>query len=172
MLSLPVISVAGQVDISGFGVSTRQDHQLLANEDFAHGLARWFPAAQYYFVPWHTDSMFLELQVERGLVGLSPTVGLLWVAAVRSRSMKGQDAWLALCLLASVAGALIVGLASSYLDVPRVAFLIYLLSFFAIQAGALSGPGSADRLARGGDRVMSCSITFGSIPGGAANERR
>ena len=149
MLSLSVVSVAGQVDISDFGVTTHQGRQVLVNGDFARGLARWFPAAQYYFVPWHTDSMFLELLVERGLVGLLPTVALLVFAAVRSRRLMGQDAWLALCLLASVAGALIVGFASSYLDVPRVAFLMYLLCFFAVLAGARSGPGSADSLARG-----------------------
>ena len=72
-------------------------HELLANDDFAEGMARWFPVAQGYFVPWHVDNLALELLIERGAVSLAA---------------------------AALAGALLVGCVSSLLDMPRVAVLL------------------------------------------------
>ena len=135
MFSVSVASALAQIDMANLGLTTQHGQALLTNGHFSLGLARWFPAAQYYFVPWHTDSFYLELLVERGLLGLLPTMALMLFAAVRVRSLFQADPGLALCLWASLAGAALLGVVGSFLDVPRVAWLFYLLCFYSIGAG-------------------------------------
>jgi O-antigen ligase len=106
---------------------------LLENGQFSKGLAHWFPAAQSYFVPWHIDNLFLEVLVERGLAGLLLLAALmayaLWHLAIgRARSLP-----LSPYLAASLCAALLVGLVSSFMDVPRVAFIFYLLTLYSVQ---------------------------------------
>jgi hypothetical protein len=123
---------------------------LLANADFAAGLARWLPAAQGYFLPWHIDNLSLELLIERGLAGASLFYGPLlaalaalvaWRGGWRASEVLGP---LAPVLAASLAGGALIGAVSSVMDVPRDAFLLHLLMFFALAALA-SRPGPADR---------------------------
>lgn len=145
MLSIHIASEGATVDFSRVGLMVAGSGELLANGDFSRGLAHWFPAAQYYYLPWHTDSLYLDLLVERGLLGLAVFVALM--AFVLGRVVMGstRNPWIPgqarhddtvsieLYLAASLGGALLVGVVSSILDVPRVAFLLYFLTFFALQ---------------------------------------
>ena len=137
MFSVSVANSAGSITMANLGLATGDGKALLANGDFSHGLARWFPAAQYYFLPWHADSLYLELLVERGFVGLLPAIALMVCAAVRARSLYRWDPGLASCLLASLAGIALLGGVGSFLDVPRVAWLLYFLCFFSLRAGQI-----------------------------------
>ena len=98
--------------------------------DFSRGLSHWFPAAQVHFLPWHIDNLYLELLIERGLLGLL-LAGLALAAALRrgiyAGGAGGQTSQLSDALAAGVAGGLLVGIWGSVMDVPRVAFLLFLL---------------------------------------------
>ena len=133
--TISVVNAGGQVDLTGLQLATGDKGGLLVNGDFSAGLARWFPAAQYYFLPWHTDSLLLELLVERGLSGLLAVSGLLFCAVLSVVRLRRLDRLGAACGCASLAGVLVVGAVSSVLEVPRVAFLLYLLMFHAVIAG-------------------------------------
>lgn len=139
MLSVMVLGAGTHADFRSIGLQGTDRKELLANGDFSQDLAHWFPAARYYFLPWHIDNLYLEVLIERGLLGL-----LLWVA------LMGTALWhlvlgnarrqpLAPYLAASLSGVLLVGLVSSVMDVPRVAFLLFLLAFLALQLARASG---------------------------------
>lgn len=123
------------VSVLGTGRSVAVDNirlsaggrQLLDNGDFSRGLARWFLGGGGYFVPWHIDDLALEVLIDQGLIGLVAH-GLLVLTALR-RLVFGDARRhvLAPFIAASLAGYLIVGLFSSLMDVPRVAFLFWVL---------------------------------------------
>jgi len=133
MFSLSVVSGGGAVELDNLHLETGDGREMVANGNFASGMARWFPAAQYYFVPWHPDSLYLDWLVERGLTALVSGVGLVLYAVLSCLRRIRAEPWLARCLLASLLGALLVGAVSSFMDVPRVAVLLYLLSYFSIE---------------------------------------
>jgi hypothetical protein len=105
--------------------------QLLRNGGFDDGLARWWPTAQDYFLPWHIDNLYLELLLERGVLGLAPFLALaaaaLWRLARLARGRDEDFGEAAAFLAAPLCGALLVGLISSVMDMPRVAWLLWLL---------------------------------------------
>jgi hypothetical protein len=114
-------------------LNLRDNRQWLQNTDFKQNLAHWFPSAQTYFIPWHIDNLYLELLIERGWLGLLLTAALAATALwhlVLGRARKNP---LAPYVAASLAGVLIVGLVSSVMDVPRVAFLLFWQAFLALQ---------------------------------------
>jgi len=119
--------------------------QLLHNGDFGQDLAGWFPAARQYFVPWHIDSLYLEWLIDQGLVGVA--LFAAWMAAVLHRLLRGNGRELeaAPFLGAALCAALVVGLVSSVMDVPRVAFLLLLLSLAAWQLTAPCDAGPSRR---------------------------
>ena len=92
--------------------------------------------AQGHFRPWHIDNLYLELLIERGVLGLA-TFLLLLAFALRNLQIS-LDAGLAFApfLAASLFGALLVGAVSSILDVPRVALLVVLLLEVSLQLRA------------------------------------
>lgn len=141
VFAVSVLSPAVEVEIAALQLFDSDGRSVLVNADFAQGQAHWFPAAQAYFLPWHIDNLFLELLIERGLLGLLAFLAMvaaalwsLWLGSRRADSMAPFVA-------ASIAGALIVGLVSSVLDVPRVAFLFQ----FLIAVGLSLGPGAKRR---------------------------
>jgi hypothetical protein len=154
MFSVSAPLAGTEVDIARLQLSRESvdvPRDLLAHADFAAGLARWLPAAQGYFLPWHIDNLLLELLIERGLAGVLLLYGPLLVALgglalggrvpgrgrARAASSLGP---LAPVLAASLAGVVLIGAVSSVMDVPRDAFLLHLLLFFALAAMA-SRPG-------------------------------
>ncbi len=132
MFSMGLLSAGARIDLDNVQLFDASDGALLKNSDFSRGLAHWFGAAQSYFLPWHLDNVYLELLVERGILGL--LLFLLPVVYVLRHQM-GKDASqtpVASYLAAALMGALLIGLVSSIMDVPRVAFLLYLLTLFGV----------------------------------------
>ena len=122
-------------DLDNIALSGGGGANLLRNGDFSSRLAHWFPVAKDYFVPWHIDNLALELLIEQGVVGLTTFVLLLGYALASLLSRRSRELTLAPFIAASLTGALLVGLVSSIVDVPRVAFLLFFLSFLSIQLG-------------------------------------
>ncbi|HVR54739.1 MAG TPA: hypothetical protein VMS38_33760 [Pseudorhodoferax sp.] len=130
-LDISVVAPATVVDVDRLELSAGTRTGLLANGDFEQGLAHWYPSVDAYFLPWHIDNLVLELLIERGVLGLV-LVGLLLGGALWRLSFgaaRGQPAapWLA----AALAGGCALGLVSSVMDMPRVAFLFLLLACWA-----------------------------------------
>ncbi len=137
MFSVSVINVAGAADIDNVTLTGQGTAQLLGNADFSAGMAQWFPAAQSNFLPWHLDNLYLEVLVERGLPALLLLLAVVLGAMGSLWRGPGRHLPLAPFLAASLVAVLLVGLVSSVMDVPRVAFLFLLLLFVAVQN---SGP--------------------------------
>jgi len=132
MFSMSVIDAGGAADINNVALSGHLPVNLLRNGDFSAGLAHWLPAAQSYFVPWHLDNLVLELLVERGALGLLASLLLVMMALWRLTLGRARLQPTAPYLAASIIGVLLVGLVSSVMDVPRVAFLFFLVNFLAL----------------------------------------
>ncbi len=145
MFSLSVVNPDVAADFSNIRLigpksspkSGPEKPEAITNGDFARGLSHWFPVAQTYFVPWHIDNLYLEILIERGLVGLMLFVTLIGLAFRRLMAASAQGVQMAAYLAASLGGALLVGLTGSLMDVPRVAFLLFLVMFFSIQAAVV-----------------------------------
>lgn len=133
--SMSVVNAGGQADFDNVSLSQAQGPQWLENGEFSEGLSHWFPAAQSYFLPWHIDNVFLENLIERGVLGLLIFLALMGYALWQLLLGGAQKQALSPFLAASLCAALLVGSVSSVLDVPRVAYLLYLLLFFSIQSG-------------------------------------
>ncbi len=139
MFSMAVANAAGQADVGNLLLISPGQPPLLRNGDFSQGLAHWFPAAQSYFEPWHLDNLLLEVLVERGVVNLIALLLLLAYALWQLVFGATRAHTLAPYLAASLVAVLLVGLVSSVMDVPRVAFLFFLLLFVALEL-ATAGP--------------------------------
>ncbi len=137
VLSVSVLTPGTDLDIRYLQLSDPAGRALVDNANFADGLAHWFPSASSYYLPWHVDNLYLELLIERGVVGLALFVLVAGVALRRLMLASAESQSAAPFVAAAIFGALLLGMVSSVLDAPRVAFLLYFLIFFGIQlAGA------------------------------------
>jgi hypothetical protein len=130
--AVAVESERGRIEIADVSVAGPDAVERIANGTFEAGMARWFTISERHHLPWHAKNLVLNVLFEQGLVGLTLfaalVVGALWrVVAGRARRHP-----LAPALAASIAGFLVVGVFDSLLDVPRVAFLFWLLVFVAV----------------------------------------
>jgi hypothetical protein len=141
LFTLSVLQAGGMVDISRVRLRSAQGANLLVNANFTQGLAHWQGTAQSYFLPWHIDNLFLELLIERGLIGLLVFGALLGAALWYLTLGAARHLPLAPYQAAALTAALCVGLSGSLLDVPRVAFLLYLLTLDAVLQGQWAGAG-------------------------------
>ncbi len=140
VLSILVFTPGAQLDLRNVRLAAAGGPNLLANADFSNGLAHWFPSATSYYLPWHIDNLYLEWLIERGAAGLMFFCALAGAVAHRLwRAARGGQAAAAV-LLAALTGALLLGLVSSFLDVPRLAFFLFFLLFLGNELGeACSG---------------------------------
>lgn len=134
--AVTVLDAGAQVDLDNFSLDGDGVANLLRNTDFAQDLASWFPVAKDYFVPWHIDNLYLEVLIEQGLLGLVAFLLLIGAALAAPLGSPHRASPLAPYLAASLVGAMLVGLVSSVLDMPRVAFLLYFLAFASLRASS------------------------------------
>jgi len=133
VLLLSVIDAGAVVDMADVSLIAPDATESLVNRSFSADLSHWFPIARDEFVPWHIDNLFLELLIERGVLGLVLFVAPLAACFCALLRMRNADTRIAPFLAASLFGALLVGSVSSILDAPRVAFLFLMLLFVALQ---------------------------------------
>lgn len=132
MFSVSVGNAGGVADFDNVRLIGPHREELLDNGEFSKGLAHWFPAAQSYFLPWHIDNLFLEVLIERGSVGLLLFTALMAYALWHLVFGRARTLPFSPYLAASLCAALLVGLVSSLMDMPRVAFLFYLLTLISM----------------------------------------
>ena len=127
--SIAAVADGGQVDIEEVRLINDQGSNMLENGDFEQNLAHWWPVAQWYFLPWHIDNLYLEILVERGVLTWLVLATMLGMVMYKLLLGPAREHPMAPFLVASLLGFLFVGLASSVLDVPRVAFGVFLILF-------------------------------------------
>lgn len=127
VLTLSVLGAGSSAIFDNIVLEASSGQALLVNGDFSAGLAHWLPAAQFYFLPWHIDNLYLELLIERGIVGALLLLGLTAAVLWRQVRLASQGDALAPFIAAALSGVLCLGLVSSVLDVPRVALSLALL---------------------------------------------
>ena len=101
--------------------------QQLLNADFSKGLQHWLPMAKGQFQPWHVDNLYLDVLIERGLLGM--LVCIAWVlyalTCLGPRLLRADStAWV---LTASVLGISTLGVVISVTEVPRVSLILMIL---------------------------------------------
>ncbi len=133
VFSISVINAGGVLAVQQIAAVGPGGKEIVQNGDFSNGLSSWFSSSQSYYLPWHIDNVYLELLIERGLAGLMlmSAWGLIALKALAQSPSQGQS--LARYLVAALAAAVLIGLVSSWMDVPRIAFLVFLLLFFLMQ---------------------------------------
>ena len=141
--SVSLTSRLHSVDIDNISVLGRNGNELVANGGFDDGGQRWFFVSDRYHLPWHIKSLYLNALFETGWIGVALYVLALLVAFVRLLASPARRNPLAPYLASALAGFLSVGLFDTLVDVPRVAFLFYLLLFASL---FLPAPDSGDRV--------------------------
>lgn len=133
VFSLALENSSKRVDIDKLSLRDPHGRQILANGDFSDDMARWFFTSDHHHMPWHMKSMFLHVLFEHGALGFTAFMALIAAAAMRSLAgMRSRHPYAA-AIAAGIIGFLVVGLFDSLLDVPRVAFLFFLMLLLAIQ---------------------------------------
>lgn len=136
VFSMTVLGAGSATELDNVSLRGADRAEQLRNGEFGQQLAHWLPIAKNHFLPWHIDNLYLEVLIERGLAGLLVFFILIGFAVWSLCFGPGRGLTIAPFLLASLAGAMTVGLVSSIMDVPRVAFLLLLLALFSIQPNA------------------------------------
>lgn len=127
VLAVAQAQAGAPVELDSLELFNASGRQLLDNSNFSAGLQHWFPMAMGYFQPWHIDNLYLDVLVERGLVGLAVlAVWVLW-AGNTLRCVWQRTHPLAWVLAGSLLGLLSLGSVISVTEVPRVALILLLL---------------------------------------------
>jgi O-antigen ligase len=132
MLSLSVRSTGASAELAEVSLLAPDGTELLVNRAFSSSLAHWFPIAQSYYLPWHIDNLYVELLVERGILGLALFVSLFACALWTLIPQPNQRGEIAPFVAASLVGVMLLGGVSSVMDVPRVALLLLLLMMVSL----------------------------------------
>lgn len=133
MVVISLDTAGSAADIDNVQLTNALGQELLGNGDFSQQLAQWLPVAQAYYVPWHIDNLYLELLIEWGLLGGTVVGALTAWGLVSAVWTRGPISPLRPYYAAGLFGALVVGLVSSVLDVPRVALAFFLLPMMLIE---------------------------------------
>jgi len=144
MFSIAVSDAGAEAELAKLQLIAPNGKDVLANGDFAGALAHWLGAAQSYFEPWHLDNLMLEVLVERGLLGLLTLLALLGYAIYQLLWRGARQQPLSPYIAAALFAVVLVGLVSSVMDVPRVAFLFYLLLFMSLRRAQFSNSSMVD----------------------------
>jgi hypothetical protein len=132
MFSMAMESRGGVADIDNIALTSAAGKQLLDNGGFSDNMARWFFTSDKHHMPWHIKSMPMNVLFDQGMVGLAIwgalLVGALWRVSLGSARQNPM----APALAAGLISFMVVGLFDSLLDVPRLAWLFYLLMLIAL----------------------------------------
>ena len=145
VFSVAVASRGGMADLAELQLSDARSPALLSNGDFSGEMAHWFFSSDRHHMPWHIKQMALHVMFEQGLLGLGLLATLATLALWRLSAGLGREHELAPALAASLLGFIVVGLFDSLLDVPRLAYMFYILLLLSL---GLRGTSEAEPKAR------------------------
>lgn len=130
--AMAIDSPLTRVDITNVSLIGPDGSELLANGNFTQGMSHWFTVSDRLHLPWHIKNLGLNVLFDQGIVGLLTWLSLACTALYRLVAGTARRHPISPFLAAALAGFMIVGLFDSLLDVPRLAFLFYLLSFIGL----------------------------------------
>lgn len=139
VLSIKVLQAGAWVRLQRVQLIDPQGRQVLRNGDFAYGPRHWASLAEGHYLPWHMDNLFMELLIERGLLGLLVLAWLTLWALAQAISAGRRREPLGLMVGAAILAAVMAGMLVSMLEIPRVSIILWLLltvSFCTQEKGA------------------------------------
>ncbi|MDR2839014.1 MAG: hypothetical protein LBV49_10710, partial [Azonexus sp.] len=148
MFSLGISNISGAADIEDVVLSGPGGESLLTNGDFADDMRGWFFSSDHDHLPWHAKNVLVNVLFDQGLFGLASFLLLLVAALWRLNLGRARRHELAPYLSAAMVGFLVVGMFDSVIDVPRLAWLFYMLLFlgFMLKGAARGGRTAAGQI--------------------------
>lgn len=122
----------GRLEIDDLQLVDGTGRNLLANGSFSDGMARWFFSSDRNHMPWHLKNLEVHTLFDQGAVGLALFGALVLGALWRTSLGRARAYPLAPAMAGAMVGFLVVGVSDSLLDMPRVAFVFYLLVLLAL----------------------------------------
>ena len=135
--AIVTVTSGGRVEYDNLRLAGADGRNLLANGDFEAGMARWFFTSDRVHLPWHAKNLALHTLIEQGALGLALLIVLGAAGWWRVAFGAARGHPLAPALAAAITGFAIIGVADSLLDIPRIAWLFWLLLLIAL---TLRGP--------------------------------
>lgn len=126
--SVAVDSPQTVVEIGQASVIGSDGRNLIDNGDWSAGMTFWFFTSDRQHLPWHIKNLPLHVLFDQGVVGLLSFSLMVGCALWRVIGGAARHHPIAPAFAASLVGFLVVGCFDSLLDVPRVAFLFYLIA--------------------------------------------
>ncbi|GGZ08904.1 hypothetical protein ACFFTM_24260 [Pseudoduganella plicata] len=149
-------SAGGALEVDNVSVrDVASGRELLANGSFSAANDYWFFSSDRNHMPWHVKNFMLNAVFEMGWLGAAALGFLILSVAARllREALAGSD--MSAVFLASLTGAMMVGLFDSITDVPRLTLLLLLLAL----AGALvPAPQQAGRRPRSTSRQAADAL--------------
>jgi hypothetical protein len=121
-----------RIEIDNISLIGPDGRDLLTNGNFSRDMTGWFTTSDRFHLPWHIKNLGLNVLFDQGAVGLLLFLTLTGCALFRLVVGATRMHPFSPFLAAAMSGFLLVGLFDSLLDVPRLAFLFYLLTFVAL----------------------------------------
>lgn len=137
--SMALDTPGGLVEIASADLRDARGTPMLANGDFDEDMARWFFSSDKNHLPWHIKNLGMDVLFDQGVVGLVLFGAMLLLGLWRTCLGHGRDHPIAPALAGSLVGFVGIGAFDSLLDVPRVAFMFYVVLAFALGVRALPG---------------------------------
>lgn len=124
--SMAVESSGGRVEVDDVQLLQPAGTALLSNGDFSNGLAHWYSTSDHLHLQWHAKNLLVHLLFEQGVLGLGMFLAMVVLALWRLGLGPLRKSPFAVPLFSAILGLLVVGVADSVLDMPRIAVLVYL----------------------------------------------
>ncbi len=130
-LSLFVPEPGAALDIADVRFEDRAGNALVANGDFADGLAYWFATDDDHAI-WRIENQYLMTFFEEGALGLAAFLLLAAAAFAAALRATRRGHPIAPALAAAIAAFLASSLFDCTTEVPRLGALFYLVAFAAL----------------------------------------
>ena len=166
--SVAMETQGGVADLDDIQLVGLDGNDLLANGDFSTAMAHWFSSSDKFHLPWHIKSMFLQVLIDQGIVGLALWTMLVGGTLLRLIGGAAKTHPLAPALTASLLGFLTVGLFDSLLDVPRLAMLFYFVVLVGMTIRTAPPPNNLAYRAASAERQRARSSGSKPVLGGAS----
>ncbi|WP_295951443.1 hypothetical protein [Rhodoferax sp.] len=125
--SIATDTALGLLDVDNIQLLGPDGRQLLDNGDFSADMQRWFFSSDRNHLPWHIKNVFMNVLFDQGGVGLLLFSAMLLAALWRVTMGSAKDHPLAPGIGGGLVGFVLVGLFDSLVDVPRLAFVFYVV---------------------------------------------
>lgn len=115
------------LDVDNIQLLSLDGRELLDNGEFSENMRRWFFSSDRNHLPWHIKNVFMNVLFDQGGAGLLLFSAMLLAALWRVSVGSAKDHPLAPGIGGGLVGFALVGLFDSLLDVPRLAFVFYVV---------------------------------------------